>query len=99
MIAVPLVPNKSAVEFAFVPLTFSMSASTPALLLLLTCVLALWNQLRRRYKLPPGPARRLFSDNRRDIPPTQPWKTFTDWHQKYGTSPLELILISDSRCS
>lgn len=84
MIAVPLVPNKSAVEFAFVPLTFSMSASTPALLLLLTCVLALWNQLRRRYKLPPGPARRLFSDNRRDIPPTQPWKTFTDWHQKYG---------------
>ncbi|KAJ7224125.1 cytochrome P450 [Mycena pura] len=34
--------------------------------------------------LPPGPPRRFFRDNRKDIPPFQFWKTFTLWNKQHG---------------
>ncbi|KAJ6468323.1 cytochrome P450 [Mycena sanguinolenta] len=39
----------------------------------------------RRRNLPPGPPRRLFRDNRADVPVSHFWKTFSSWHKKYGS--------------
>jgi hypothetical protein len=88
-VALPLVLNKvnlcGTISTSGL-LISSMSSYAPAvcyLILTLSCVLALRDWLRRASTLPPGPPRGLFGDGR-EIPSSHPWKTFAEWHEKYG---------------
>ncbi|RPD52979.1 cytochrome P450 [Lentinus tigrinus ALCF2SS1-7] len=39
---------------------------------------------KRPSGLPPGPPRTFLGDNRGEVSPEHPWKTFTEWNKKYG---------------
>ena len=49
---------------------------------LLTLLVAWW--YKRPSGLPPGPPRTFLGDNRGDVSPEHPWKTFTEWNKRYG---------------
>ena len=70
---------------SFTFLDAQVPMSTEAFLavgVLLLSILAWW--FKRPSGMPPGPPRTLLGDNRSDVSPKHPWRTFTEWNQRYG---------------
>lgn len=46
-------------------------------------------RIKPRHPLPPGPVPKLLTGNAHQLPTKEPWRTYADWAEKYGTLPLK----------
>lgn len=57
----------------------------------LLTLLVVFSVLTRKAPLPPGPSPSIFTGNEKDLPQTDPWKTFAEWSKTYGKPYFSLL--------